>query len=322
MRDARDHGVEVRAVDVNDSAWDCTLEEGTEARRHEGTKEIVKYELRNAKKESDSSANSGKGFPQIAGAGKDSRTSEKQGEGAGLALRLGMRMVRGLREEEAQAIVTAVRQFGAFASPMELWRRSGVSTVTLQCLARADAFASMGLDRRRALWEVQRLHGRALPLFDMLPLPEESTRIAPAPAVVSVGQDYQMVGLSLKAHPVSFLREQLSRKGVWTASQVKDVARAPTGRWVKVAGIALFRQRPGTAKGVMFMTIEDETGRADLIVRPQIYERDRSAAVYANLVLARGRVERQGLVVHVLVHRLEDIENMTIELPHLSRDFR
>jgi len=280
VRDACDHGVEVRAIDVNHSDWDCTLEaccrSGAEAR---------------------------------AGVAVN-------------ALRLGMRMVKGLREEEARAIVEAVRRRGPLASPFELWRESGVSATLLQCLARADAFSSMSLTRRRALWEVQRLQGRALPLFDSLPWPSEPAPLPAAPPVLDVSKDYAAVGLSLKAHPLSFIRDRLSKKGVRTAAQMKDVRQTPSGCSAAVAGLVLFRQRPGTAKGVMFMTIEDETGRADLIVRPTIYERYRNAAVYANLVLVRGRVERQGQVVHVLAHRLEEIEHMLSGLPRLSRDFR
>ncbi len=107
-----------------------------------------------------------------------------------------------------------------------------------------------------------------------------------------------------------------------TAAEVKDERRSPHGRFVAVAGIVLFRQRPGTANGVIFMTLEDETGRADLIVRPQVYERYRNAVLLASLVVARGRVERQGRVVHVLVTRIEDAGSLLAHLPHLSRDFR
>ncbi len=268
VRDARDHGVEVRAIDVNHSHSDCTLEDD------------------------------------------------------GKALRLGLRMVKGLRKDEARAVVAAVHRSGPLASPFELGHESGASTSALIQLARADAFRSMHLDRRRVLWEVQRLRGHALPLLDSLPPPGSTAAIPAAPPALDVGQDYAAVGLSLKAHPVSFIREQLSRMGAMTAAQVKDSKGAPTGRLVTVAGIVLFRQRPGTAKGVMFMTIEDETGRVDLIVRPSVYERCRSAAVYAKLVRVRGKVERQGQVIHVLAHQLENIEQVTIELPRLSRDFR
>ena len=121
---------------------------------------------------------------------------------------------------------------------------------------------------------------------------------------------------------MSFLREALNARGVLTAEAVKDERQIVHGRTVSVAGVVLFRQRPGTAKGVMFMTLEDETARIDLIVRPNIYERHRNAAVYSKLVLVRGRVERQGLVVHVLATHLHDIEELAANLPRLSRDFR
>lgn len=137
-----------------------------------------------------------------------------------------------------------------------------------------------------------------------------------------VTKDYQTTGLSLKAHPVSFIREELKRKGAITAAEAKDARSSPFGRWVAVAGLVLFRQRPGTARGVMFMTLEDETGRVDLIVQPQIYKQYRSTAVYGKLVLARGRIERRGIVVHVLARKFEDIDSLIHNAPSLSRDFR
>ncbi len=291
VHDARDHGVEVRGLDVNHSEWDCTLE-GRHGEKDEGILDASRKGLAPGRR------------------------------GSGHALRLGMRMVKGLREDEARAIVAAVGRCGPFASPLELWRESGASAASLQALARADAFGSMNLDRRRALWEVQPLSGRALPLLDGLSSPRSTAVLPQAPPMLDVGLDYAAVGLSLKAHPVSFLRQQLSMKGVSTAAEIKDPQRTPTGRTVAVAGIVLFRQRPGTAKGVMFMTLEDETGRVDLIVRPKIYERYRSALVYGTLLLVRGKVERKGQVVHVLARRAEDIQSMTVPLPRLSRDFR
>ncbi len=238
------------------------------------------------------------------------------------AVRLGMRMVNGLRESDARMIVEAVNLRGRFSSPFDLWRNSGVPKNAMVKLARADAFRSLHLDRRQALWEVQQLQGQALPLLDSLPQESSTTRIPEIPPALDVGQDYAAVGLSLKAHPVSFIREQLSDRGAITTADVKDIQLTPTGKYVTVAGIVLFRQRPGTAKGVMFMTIEDETGRVDLIVRPNIYERYRDAAVYAKLVLVRGKVERLGQVIHVMARTMTDIERATVELPRLSRDFR
>ncbi|MEK6675408.1 MAG: error-prone DNA polymerase [Planctomycetota bacterium] len=271
VRDAKDHGVEVRAIDVNHSEWDCTLEE------------------------------------------------------KGQALCLGMRLVKGLREVEASAIVKSVRNDGPIQSPFELWLASGVSGSALHSLALADAFNSMELDRQHALWEMQSLHGKPLPLLDSTITKSEPVFAFPLPTVpeiIKVQQDYRSVGLSLKAHPLSFLRASLAQKGIITAEEVKDDRRSRFGRRVAVAGLVLFRQRPGTAKGIMFMTIEDETGRVDLIVRPQIYERFREGAVYAKSVIVKGRVERRGLVVHVLATELEDMGSLVAELPSLSRDFR
>jgi error-prone DNA polymerase len=253
VRDAREHGVEVRGVDVNRSRWDCTLEAG------------------------------------------------------GAVLRLGMRMAKGLKKRDGEAIATAVERSGACATPLALWRASGVSAAALRALARADAFGSMGLDRRHALWEIQNLRDTPLPLFDGL---DEPARPVPLPAPRprdEVARDYARVGLSLANHPIAFLRTRLTREHVLTAAEVKDPRQTGLGRRVAVAGVVLFRQRPGTAKGVMFMTLEDETGRIDLIVRPRIYERYRDAAVYSEAVIARGRVERQGQVVHVLVSAFSDI---------------
>jgi len=268
VRDAREHGVKVRPVDVNHSHWNCTLEEN------------------------------------------------------GTTLRLGMRMVKSLKERDADAIVDAVGRWGSFTTPFALWKASGASASSLRALARADAFRSMHLDRRHALWEVQILHGKPLPLLDQVSPTRNQVALPRTYEVDEVTRDYQMLGLSLKAHPMSFLREKLAQEGVLHATAVKDEQSSPLGRVVSVAGVVLFRQRPGTAKGVMFMTLEDETGRIDLIVRPHIYERFRDAAVYSKLVLARGRVERKGQVVHVLATEFEDIEHLAAELPRLSRDFR
>jgi len=271
VRDAKEHGVDVRAVDVHHSEWDCTLEDN------------------------------------------------------GRAIRLGMRLVNGLREADAHAIVQATRRDGPFASPQELWLSSGVPASTFRTLALADAFTTMGLDRQRAVWEVQSLHGRPLPLLDSRLTQTSTAETSQLPKVSEwsrVQKDYRSVGLSLKAHPIAFLRSSLTGAGIVTAVEVKDEHRSPLGRSVAVAGVVLFRQRPGTAKGVMFMTIEDETGRVDLIVRPQVYERFREGAVYAKIVIARGRVERRGAVVHVLARGFEDISSQVGELPALSRDFR
>jgi error-prone DNA polymerase len=269
VRDAQEHGVVVRPVDVNHSGWDCTLEDG------------------------------------------------------GGVLRLGLRMTNGLRRGDADAIVEAWRRFGPFISVFDLWRASEVSASSLRVLAQADAFRSMGLDRQHSLWEVRKLYGKPLPLFDGVPeCRNGAVKLPTVPLADEVSRDYCSVGLSLKAHPVSFLRPMLKARRVITAAEAKDERVSPFGCVVAVAGIVLFRQRPGTAKGVMFMTIEDETGRLDLIVRPDVYERFRDAAVYAKLVIARGRVERRDGVVHLLSLAFENIERLSERLPRMSRDFR
>ncbi len=269
VRDARDHGVRVRAVDTNLSEWDCTLEDGGEV------------------------------------------------------LRLGMRMVKGLGKSDGCAIADATKRRAGFSSVFALWRASGARVASFRALAQADAFGSMGVDRQHALWEVRRLRDDDLPLLDSRP---ES--IGPSIELPSASRsddalkDYTATGLSLKAHPLSFLRERLVHCGVLTAAEVKDQRRTPYGRFVAVAGVVLFRQRPGTAKGIMFMTLEDETARIDLIVRPQVYQQYREAAIHARAVIVRGKVERQGIVVHVLARKFKNIESWMAQLPYLSRDFR
>lgn len=135
-----------------------------------------------------------------------------------------------------------------------------------------------------------------------------------------VVRDYETTGLSLKSHPVAFLRSRLERRGVLTATNLRDARRCPHGHRAAVAGVVLCRQRPGTARGVLFMTLEDETGRADLIVRPHIYTTYRRLALHAGLVIARGRVERQGLVVHLLVERFEEADAPAKAAPEANRD--
>jgi len=287
VRDAAEHGVDVRAVDVNRSGWDCRLESPAEMRANE--------------------------------------TPRKNWGGAGPALRLGMRLVKGLPEEEARKIEGAVQRAGPFDSIESLWRASGAKVSALRRLASADAFASMNLDRRRALWETRALRDERLPLFENVDHSQSEravpVRLPEAGGFRQVTQDYATTGLSLKAHPMSFLRPHLDNMRITRNEELRDPARWPTGRPIDVAGIVLVRQRPSTASGVVFMTIEDETGVANLIIRPKIYQRFRKAARHAIVIRARGRVERQGDVVHVLVRAVEDLSSLTADLPRGSRDF-
>jgi error-prone DNA polymerase len=237
-----------------------------------------------------------------------------------LALRLGFRMLNGFSSAQAERIVQA-RGERAFVSPEDFTRRTGLSRAVGTRLAKAGAFASLGLDRRGALWHALGQQAKELPLFDRLESelpcdpPPELPKMTPAQEVLA---DYRTTGLSLSAHPLQFLRKGLEQLGVVPASQLKTW---PNGKPVRVAGIVLVRQRPGTAKGITFVTLEDETGTSNLIVRPDVWQRYRQAALGAKILLAHGRLQREGLVIHVLVTRLENLSGRMEELTSQSRDF-
>ncbi len=263
VRDARDHGVEVRPVCVNASRWDCTLEPTD----HEGR----------------------------------------------FAVRLGLRMVDKLASDDAAAIVVG-RADRPYGDAHDVWRRSGAKVSALVRLAEADAFRpSLGLARREAFWAIKALRDEPLPLFaatagdDGRPAPEvneEAVALKAMTAGREVVEDYQHVGLSLRRHPVAFLREDLARDAVVTCAQANATR---DGRVIKTAGLVLVRQKPGSAKGVMFITLEDETGVVNLVIWPDLYEKQRGVVLGASLMGVLGRVQREGDVVHVVVTRLFDL---------------
>ena len=263
VRDARDHGVEARAVDVNASEWDCGLEAG--------------------------------------------------------ALRLGLRMVEGLRLDAATRVVGA-RGDVPYASVEELRRRSGANVASVSKLAEADAFRSMGLDRRAALWDSRALKGAPdLPLFAHADARDEGweTEVVRLPAMLlgeQVVADYQTVRLSLKAHPMQFLRDHYDARGFTTADQL---AKLKYGRRVSLAGLVLIRQRPGSAKGVCFITLEDETGIANLVIWPDAFAAQRKVVMGARLMAVHGMVQRDEEIIHVVGRTLEDDSAM---LRRLSDD--
>jgi len=244
------------------------------------------------------------------------------------ALRLGMRLVDGLGRAPADHIVQAARDFGPSPTIELLWRRSGAGVASLRRLAGADAFGSMGLDRQRSLWAIRRLRDESLPLFDGSTAArddEPEPSLPGIPLARTLRDDYEHVGLSLKAHPLSLERSRLESLRVSPAAALQDPARSPAGGLIAVAGIVLVRQRPATASGVLFMTIEDETGAANLILYPRVYERYRLAVRHSVGVVAWGRVERQGQVVHVMVSRVKNLQDATaFDTVHASasRDFR
>ena len=228
-------------------------------------------------------------------------------KGARPALRLGLRQVKGLGEEAARQLVE--RRGNGYADPLALWRRAGLSGRSLEALARADAFRSMGLDRRAALWAVKGLpEAEPLPLFAAAgeeDVGEEPKVELPAlPPEAQVMEDYSSLRLSLKAHPVSFLRDTLARQGFRPCSQL---LRARNGERLAVAGLVLVRQRPGSANGVIFLTLEDETGIANLVVWPRLFERQRPTLLGASLLGVRGKVQREGEVIHLVSEDTRDL---------------
>ncbi|WP_454852805.1 error-prone DNA polymerase [Rhizobium binxianense] len=288
VRDAREHGVKILPVDINDSDWDCTLEEAAFDRnsvdfRHVQLRDHVKTER---------------------------------------AVRLGFRQVKGLAEADMEALVE--NRGERYTSVRDLWLRSGLPKSAIERLADADAFRSIGLSRREALWAVRALDVKSaaeeLPLFgpvrhiDLQPEPE--TRLPEMLPGEQVIEDYRYLSLSLKAHPVSFLRRQLREADV---TRNVDLLTVPNGRRVTIAGLVLVRQRPGSAKGVIFMTLEDETGVANAIVWKKTFDKYRSVVMGARLVRIRGRLQSQSGVIHTVV---EHIEDMTPLLGILQREAR
>ncbi|ARC38923.1 error-prone DNA polymerase (plasmid) [Paracoccus yeei] len=266
VRDAQGHGVEIRPVCVNASRWDCTLES----------------------------------------------TGRPEDEETRFAVRLGLRLVKGLANAHAAAI-TAARADRPFASVEDLWRRAGVPQAALSRIAEADGFRpALGLDRRAALWAVKGLPPTDLPLFAAAARAGEAPPEAAEPTVAlrpmsparEVAADYGHTGLSLRRHPVAFLRDRLKQRRIVPCAEAMA---SRDRRWLETAGLVLVRQRPGSAKGVMFITIEDETGIANLVVWERVFEAHRRIVLGAGLVAVAGRIQREGEVVHLVVHRLTDL---------------
>jgi len=233
------------------------------------------------------------------------------------ALRLGLRMVRGFRQVFAEAIMRA-RSDGPFRSFEDFAQRTGLGSSALKKLAEADAFGSLPMPRREALW--QAIPPRESPsLFEGIDADKSPSGLPSMSPFHEVLADYGSNGLSLRRHPVAFIREKLDHRCVVPASQL---AQMPRNRWVKVAGIVLLRQRPSTAKGITFVTLEDETGMVNLIVRQEVWERYRKVARSAVAMLAYGKLQHEAGVIHVLVSRLEDLSAEFRDLNTTSRDFR
>jgi error-prone DNA polymerase len=235
----------------------------------------------------------------------------------GIALQLGFRLIRGASIEMAECI-TKARANGRFRTLPEFMRRTGLSRAALVRLAGADAFGSLQLDARPALWHALARHEQ-LPLFAGL----DDETPAPALAAVPLGEqivaDYDSTGLSLKAHPISLVREELKQRRVLPTAELANLADKST---VRVAGLVLVRQRPGTAKGTTFITLEDETGIANVVVWLRVWERHRRTARSASALYVQGRVERAGSVVHIIATRMVDLSDLLDGIATRSRDFR
>jgi error-prone DNA polymerase len=259
-------------------------------------------------------------------------TLEPVAGGSLCAVRLGLHMVSGLAENEGKRVAKVREESGVpYESPEQLARRASCNHRTMDRLAQADTFASMNTGRRQALWKIGAVEGKLPPLFaattaDLFHEPE-----ADLPAATDsqeVVADYLSAGLSLRNHPLTFLRRKLKAKRAITAAELKNT---PAKRMVIVAGLVLFRQRPGTAKETMFITLEDETGAVNLIVWKHVHEKHHKAVVHSQLIACWGEVQREGQVLHVVARHVWDWSPMLQGLdpdesaPAIrlrSRDFR
>ena len=276
VRDAREHGVDVRAPDINFSDLENALEPGRRPAEHLWD-----------------------------------RHRDMAGDiWAEHAVRLGFSRVKGLKEADAALIVA--RRGKGYDSVRDLWLRTGLGAPVLERLAEADMFSSLGLDRRdgalgRQGAEGHRRRRNAAAVrrrAERDPRSEPDAGLPPMPPGEQVIHDYRHLGLSLKAHPVSFVRPGLMARKTLTCA---ELARTGHGRIVEVAGLVLVRQRPGTASGVVFMTLEDETGIANIIVWPKTFEIWRRVVLGGRFVAVRGQVQREGEVIHLIARQMTDL---------------
>lgn len=241
-------------------------------------------------------------------------------EGAPDRLRLGIRLIKGVPEQQALILERIIEERKELSSIQELWsyaqgKRYGLRKATLELLARADAFRSLALSSRDALWQIHALPPEVLPLDTYENLSARTAvTLDRRTAQEEMFADYHTTGLSLRGHPIQFIRDDLRRRGVVTTAEIKDGARFKPRSSVAVAGLAIVRQRPGTAKGVVFITIEDETGIANLIIRPEVFEQYRTIILMSSAVLAFGQLERVDAVVYISVARLESLDSAALEV--------
>ena len=299
VRDAREHGVTVLPPDVNLSGWDCTIEPQDQALRPPGEKVRMR----------------GFGAAEEILPADPPHPDPLPGGERGIILRLGLRLIKGFTPEHADSIVLS--RAGGYRDPYDLWRRARLPVAALEKLAKADAFRSVGLDRRAALWAVRALGDQPLPLFARLDGPMAEEPEAPLPAMAlgeHVVMDYGSLSLSLKAHPLALLRD-----GLPNVTPAERLAQTRDGRRLTTAGLVLVRQRPGSAEGVVFLTLEDETGITNLVVMPDAFEIFRRPIMTARMLAATGRVQKHDGVVHLRVESLIDLTHRLAELTGENR---
>ncbi|MEO6396585.1 MAG: error-prone DNA polymerase [Devosia sp.] len=282
VRDAEEHGVEIRRADVNSSDYWNILEDGWRAAEHVWDRHAeMRGDIRSTK-----------------------------------ALRLGFHEIKSFKEEHAMRLMA--RRGSGYGSIRDLWLRTGLPISAIEALGEADAFGSLGLSRRQALWAVKGLVGNdgaeTLPLFiNSAPTPahEREDDLPLLSRSEDVIHDYRTMSFSLKAHPLSFLRPTLRRLGILSAAELGN---ARDGQRVEVAGLVLVRQRPGTASGIVFSTLEDETGIANVVIWNKIFETHRRVILSSRLLSVRGRLQVEGLVIHVISESFTDYTDDLVAL--------
>ena len=281
VRDAKEHGIQVLPVDINKSQWDNTLESECEDGRY--------------------------------------------------CVRLGFRQTMGLKKEDMKAFCD--KRVKHFQSPDEARRATGISIATLERLAASDGFRSMGLDRRQSLWAIRgMMSDHQLPLFDATDTSslgnDPKVALPEMPLREHVVADYQTHRLSLKAHPMELLRpiynkgirsgaDRFKRRRSQKVLTAAELFQTKQNDWITIAGVVLVRQKPGTAKGVVFITLEDETGTANIVVWSKLMAKYRRTIMASRLMAVRGKVQREGDIIHVVAQELMD---RTCDLDALSDD--
>ena len=295
VADARRHGVEVRPPDVAASDRDCTLENRVRL-------DFPARRIESAATPAERKVESDPAFPPWGASGP--------------ALRLGLRLVSGLSDAGARRIEAARRE-RAYADVADLARRAGLERRDLEALADAGALASLAGHRHAAVWDVAGVE--KLPaLLDGSRFDESVADLAEPTEGEDVVADYRRLGLTLRRHPIALLRPELAKRRLATAA---EILRAPHGRLARTAGIVIGRQRPDTASGVVFVTLEDETGSTNVIVWRDLSDRQRRELLGSRLMAVWGKVEREGEVVHLIAARLADLTPLLGSLPTRSRDF-